>query len=283
MIPRHLVDSSWVKVGWRFHSIAGEPRDAFVFLMLGLAILYLMAGLNFKKPPRIGFIILILTCLMLTQSFSGVIGVIAGLTLFIVFTKISFKNTVSMSFLIFLTVISGYVLLENSPRIQNYAKMILTLAEVMEGDSKMPYLALVQSPDLVPLWLFINKPFEYDFYPFLFGSGIGSASFATNNFMDMVTAEINNPRAQITRLLFESGIIGTYIYLIIHIKPIRKLRSCVPTVRWSTIWLSSIMLFGAVLGHRSNVGLIFVGIVVAILVNRLHYPYILRDAVKSKT
>jgi O-antigen ligase len=242
-----------------------------------------MAGLHLKKPPRLGLILLVLMCLILTQSFSGVIGVIFSLTLFAIFTEKSLKNLLLMLILIFLTVILGYLILEFSPRIQHYAKMILTLPRVMESDSEMPYLVHIQSPDIVPFWLFINKLFEYDYYPLLFGSGMGSASFATNNFMDIATVEINNPRAQIIRLLFESGLIGTYLYLIIHIKPIRKLCSCVPSVGRSTIWLSSIMLFGAVLGHRSNVGLIFVGIVVAILVNRLHYPYILSDTVKCET
>ena len=36
-IPRHIGD---LQVGLRFHSIAGEPRDAFVYLILGLGVLW---------------------------------------------------------------------------------------------------------------------------------------------------------------------------------------------------------------------------------------------------
>ena len=48
-IPRHIGDCTLVgwrltdctTVGLRFHGLAGEPRDAFSFLMLGLSIIAL--------------------------------------------------------------------------------------------------------------------------------------------------------------------------------------------------------------------------------------------------
>ena len=49
-IPRHLSDMR--HVGVRFHGIAGEPRDAFVHLFLGLSLLYLReswTGIKFKR------------------------------------------------------------------------------------------------------------------------------------------------------------------------------------------------------------------------------------------
>jgi len=269
LIPRHLVDSKWVKVGLRFHSIAGEPRDAFVYLLFGLSVLYLMAGLNLKKPPRRIVVVLILFCAMLTQSFSGVIGLIFGLGLFVVFTKPNVKNYTVLFSLICISLIALYLSFDSSLRIQRYANMIITLPEVMQLGNPLPYLIVVQSPDVVPIWLFLQKLIEFDFYPILFGSGIGSASYATNDFLEASTIAINNPRAQITRLVFESGVIGLYIFLIILIKPVQRLRAIVKKNCWVSLWFSSLLLFGAVLGHRSNLGFIFVGIALAIIINRL--------------
>jgi hypothetical protein len=272
LIPRHLVDSGWVQVGRRFHSIVGEPRDAFVYLLFGLSILYLMAGLNLKKPPRRIVVVLILFCAMLTQSFSGVIGLILGLGLFVVFTKPNVKNYTALFSLLCISLLALYLSFDNSVRIQGYVNMIITLPEVMLLGNPLPYLIVVQSPDVVPFWLFLQKLIEFDFYSILFGSGIGSASYATNNFMEAVTFQINNPRAQITRLLFESGVIGLYIYLIILIKPVQRLRPIVKKNCWVGLWYSSLLLFGGMLGHRSNLGIIFAGIALAIIINRLYEP-----------
>lgn len=268
LIPRHLVDSRWVTIGLRFHSLAGEPRDAFVYLFFGLSILYLMTGLNLKTPPKRTFIFLIFFCIALTQSFSGIAGVLFGLILFLIFTKISFKNYLVFVVLILISIIIGYISIKYSLRIQNYINMFLTLPEVFKSSDTLPYLAMVQSPDIVPLWLFLEKILEFDLYSVFFGSGIGSASFATNNFMNITEGIVNNPRSQLTRLLFESGIIATYFYLLILIKPVKWLRGIVKKNYWPLIWVSSIMLFGSVLGHRSNLGLIFVGIVLAVIINR---------------
>jgi hypothetical protein len=272
LIPRHLIDSSWITVGLRFHSIAGEPRDAFVYLFFGLSILYLMAGLNLKSPPRRALIFLIFLCIILTQSFSGILGIFFGLILFVVFRKTSFKNYITFILLILISIIAGYVSMEYSPRIQEYVDMIIKLPEVMKNRDNLPYLVNVQAPDIVPIWLLLTKMLEFDFYSVFFGSGIGSASFAINNFLDISTGVTNNPRSQIVRLLFESGIIGTYIYLLILIKPVKRLSNIVKKNYWPLVWASSIMLFGSVLGHRSNLGLIFSGIVFAIIINRLYKP-----------
>ena len=72
--PRHFSDGR--SVGLRFHGIAGEPRDAFSYLMLSLGILTLRDIWEDKKKLTLFWIILITTATLLTQSFSGVLGIV---------------------------------------------------------------------------------------------------------------------------------------------------------------------------------------------------------------
>ena len=72
--PRHFSDVN-INVGFRFHGIAGEPRDAFSYLMLSLGILALRDIWEDKKKLTLFWIILITTTTLLTQSFSGILGI----------------------------------------------------------------------------------------------------------------------------------------------------------------------------------------------------------------
>ncbi len=267
LIPRHLVDSRWVKVGLRFHGLAGEPRDAFVYLLFGLSILYLNSAIFNKALPSLKLIVIIIACLVLTQSFSGMLGLVFGAVLLLALTKLTVRDYVVALSFIFVVFGIAAIAAEYSARTQMYISMIQHLPQTIT-QKKLPYLVIVQSPDIVPLWLFLNKLINFDIYPIFFGSGIGSASFATNNFMNHVG--VNNPRSQLARLLFESGIIGLYIYLLILVRPIQNLNKKIDKRYRVALWVSVIMLYGAVLGVRSNLGLIFAGISLSIYLNRLY-------------
>ena len=73
LLPRHLSDGTYV--GLRFHGIAGEPRDAFSYLMLSLGIFALRDIWEDKKKLTLFWIILIITSAFLTESFSGILGI----------------------------------------------------------------------------------------------------------------------------------------------------------------------------------------------------------------
>jgi len=281
LIPRHLVDSNWVTVGLRFHSILGEPRDAFVYLLFILSILFLNAAIHEEMKYKYFTMIIIFTCLVFTQSFSGVVGIFISLILLVVFTGIPTKYYKSTLLILCLFILIGIVVSEYSLRINFYTQMALAIPNILQSDSIQPYLigvhyptdivhakhlaylVSVQAPDIIPLWVFLHKIINYDFFSVLFGSGIGSASFTTNNFINEVG--VNNPRGQITRLLFESGVIGTYIYILMLIKPMYNLKLILSNKQQMIILISAIFLCGAALGHRSNLIFMFVGIVIAVI------------------
>jgi hypothetical protein len=76
--PRHFYNDT--RVGFRFHGIAGEPRDAFTYLMLSLGILTLQDIWKDEKKLTLLWVIFIAYTAMLTQSMSGVIGVAMKIT-----------------------------------------------------------------------------------------------------------------------------------------------------------------------------------------------------------
>ena len=71
LVPRHIAD--WRMVGMRFHGLAGEPRDAFVYLFFGLAILHLHAHFRGLKLSKWWYVAIIAAALF-TQSTSGFLG-----------------------------------------------------------------------------------------------------------------------------------------------------------------------------------------------------------------
>ena len=258
-IPRHLVDSRWVQVGFRFHSILGEPRDAFVYLMFACTFLLLYAELKGCKTPKA--IILILLSLILTQSVSGVFGVVIGIgiSLFYLF-KIRWISIKFMPLYLLLLILTIYLMLAYLPHMKQYYAVIFDFLYLDAHEVKNNFFLHAQSPDLIPLKLLIEDFFHYNFSSLLVGNGIGSSSFALNNFFSVNDAIIDNPRSQFVRLFFETGLIGLFLYLIIMTKPILRLKFFIKE-RYNVIFFSSLFLFSAVLGHRSNIGIIFVGMV----------------------
>ena len=281
LIPRHLVDSRWVEMGIRFHSVIGEPRDAFVYLVFMMCVLYLYTGIENKSPPKLSAVVVIAICLFLTQSFSGLVGICFSLLLLIVFTKIPKEHYKITLLLVFISAVVGFVALRYSLRINFFMQMTLTIPEILRNGTIEPYLVgvhfptdivhaqhlaslvTVQAPDIIPLWLVYNRIHDFELYEIIFGSGIGSASYAINNFVH--ATGVNNPRSQFARLIFETGIIGLYFYMVILIQPIKQLKLLVSRHSYLIILISAIFLYGALLAHRSNLGLIFAGIVMAVI------------------
>ena len=266
LIPRHLTDSNWVDVGNRFHSILGEPRHAFVYLVFSIAFLYLRQAVTNKKLSYIYLSILILCCI-LTKAFSGVAGIIFGIILLAIYTKISFKNLIAFFLISIVSFVAIVISVKYSVRIDNYYQMLLTLPDEI-SKVPLPYFLHAQAPELIPLWLFANRIIDVDLIYVLIGSGIASSSYAINNFLSTFMVG-NNPNAQLVRLVYDAGVIGTYLYLMVLINPIRRFLRLINFRNYQVVWISSILLIGASFGVRSNLPFIYSGILLAIITNNL--------------
>ena len=264
-IPRHLVDSGWVGVGVRFHGIAGEPRDAFPYLIFGLLIIQIKATLLDQKTPWI-LLPMVVLALLTTQSGSGVVGIALGAVIFALF---NFKLTrfsagkLKAIFAIILTLALVAYSASQTDRLREYYFAFLDINDLLSSGAELPYLVAVQSNNVFPLWATLQNLLNFNLLPVLFGSGMGSSAIVNSNLGDFGDA-VTNSNAQITRTLFESGFVGLWLYILFFYAPFKILLKHLPKVNQQFFYIVFFMLLGTSLGHRSTTIFVFTGIVISI-------------------
>lgn len=266
IIPRHLVDNRWIHMMWRFHSFCGEPRDAAVYLFFLLAIYSLHCSINKIKVDKT-ILLIILFCIVITQSISAYVGIFLGL-LGLIFLKFSIRLILISAVIsvLFFLLLFNLLKLNQFYRINDAYEGIIKIPYFLENYGVLPSNLIPQSPDIIPLWIMWLKIKSFDFFNVLLGHGFGSASFAVNNFTNYF-AGLNNPRSNLIRYLYEVGLIGTIIYIYIFVIPIKKIKLIINKFYYNQFFIASIFLLSATLGHRSNLYLILIGITISIVVN----------------
>jgi hypothetical protein len=271
VIARHLNDG--VHVGKRWHSMYGEPRDAFAAIILSGCFLFFSHHFIQKiKNIKIIFFILILS-LIFTQSLSGIIGIIFTFGMLIILIMLYKLVNLKYSIIIFsaLVVLAATIFwsFQEFERLEDYYGAIIILASGFLNSEPIYIDGFLsgQAPNIIPVWYRIFEMQSGIFYPFLFGTGLGSAS--TVNGYYMLEAGNMNPHTQISRILFEFGLFGSVIFLYAFIKPLSFFaRKEIPS---KPIRLEIFILFcfvtGTFLAHRSAVLYIFLGITLAYLIN----------------
>ena len=127
---------------------------------------------------------------------------------------------------------------------------------------KVPYVIKASYNNVFPLIISFNEFRNWNPLPLFFGSGLGSSG-VTNS---MIRGYYLNPNNQVTRLIYEYGIIGSIIFFI-SIKNILKNCSISLSNREKDIiFLTFLLMLGGVLAHRTNVWLIWLGLLCAVTV-----------------
>jgi len=272
LIPRLLYDSRWVNVGPRFHSFLGEPRDAFVFLLFGSAVLHLRSVINNTKPPGIFFYIILILCLIATKSFSGIIGLIIGVFFMVCFINFSLKRFLTIFSISIFAIILIYLAINNISRLENFYIVLLSLLVEHEWASpeQMPMLIRFQAPEILPFLEIFDRFITFDIYHLFYGSGLGSASFFLNNYFNSALHIVDNPNAQVVRFLFEAGLIGTLAYLVAIFKPLFLFNNLIENKKKLVTLIPACFFYGSIMGHRSHLDLVFAGILILFLVNQSH-------------
>ena len=257
-IPRRLADSNVTHVGIRFHGLAGEPRDAFVYLIFGIGLLYLRDQLYGKNKYTYLWFIILLVAALLTQSASGYVGLTISLGLILLLQLFRMPVVYLLPSLLILTlIVSVFVInLLDSQRLLNYMEMAPLAVKALQQNTDLPDVIQFQIVNIYPIWLRFNDLIQFNFLPILMGTGIGSASVANSVFFS--DAGISNPHANIIRIFFEAGIIGTLLFLTAFIQPIRELSLSTKTYR--SLIFFTLLVLGVNLGHRSSTIFIFLGI-----------------------
>lgn len=273
IIPRHLfeaIQGSTVYMGPRFHGFAGEPRHAFVYLALGLAV-YLLAAVVFKKKVNFFYLAIILLALVFSQSASGVIGVALFILLVILFGAC--YGYIKPKQLIFITIFLSMMMalsVYSSEHLKLYIEAFQTFFGNLQIEQFLynltfPPMLKGQFADIIPVLYILKELQGYIFFPFLLGHGIGSSSII-NNFVGRNTGsasdELCNPNAQIIRLIFEFGVVGTVLFILAMIRPIILLSTKVRDLKINTriVIISNLAILGCSLAIRSAAPFIFLGI-----------------------
>jgi len=257
-IPRHLSDMT--HVGLRFHGIAGEPRDAFVHLFMGLSLLFLRELWTGKSFNRL-WVPIIITAALLTQSTSGIIGLIIFFSLLILFQlpRMRLQSILLLFLLIILISMAFGYMIMNSPRIQLYIEAAPLALQALERGIDLPPVIMYQINNIYPIWIRWLEVTEMNFLPLFIGTGPGTASII-NGFI-LSEGGILNPHANIIRIFFESGILGTLLFIIAFINPLLKIEKHLDS---NILVFLMLLMLGVLFGHRSSALYTFFGLIIAI-------------------
>lgn len=270
ILPRDMWEGRMV--GFRFHGLAGEPRDAFVYLFFAFGILNIREYYFNNRFLDKKWLIVTVVAALLTQSGSGLIGIIIAVGIFMLnnLGNITFKKVlVILGVLIFSSVLIT-ISIYTSQRLQDYLNVSSFMLDTLKAGEAPPPIIAPQMVNIFPVWDLFTKITNGNFLPVLFGSGFGSASVVNNNMGKGLWNELTNPHSQLIRLLYECGIIGTAIYIKSFIYPIKRITSLYAKSIKQNFLILTIVLLGLNLSHRSTTMFIYLGIFIAtfVIMNR---------------
>ena len=267
ILPRDMSEGR--TVGFRFHGIAGEPRDAFVYLIYSLGILLISDYMINNKIINKKIIYITILAALLTQSVSGLFGIFIGFILFSfsLIKKISLSKLISIFSIFIFFAIMVYISFLSSERIQDYSNVFENFYQILNSGEQIPAIIAPQMVNIYPIWDLYKKILNGNFFPFLFGNGFGSASAINIKLGNGFWGSLSNPHSQLIRLLYESGLIGTILYIKSFIFPINKIinkRIDIPNnIRKYFIFIT-FLIIGLNLGQRSTTIYIYLGFFITV-------------------
>jgi hypothetical protein len=262
-IPRDLSEAR--HVGFRFHGLAGEPRDAFVYLGFGLAVLNLHEYWRRRGSVGRGWVALVLIAAIFTQSASGMLGLIFGVSVLIAASvrEFSVRHVAWLGGAMVVIFAVMLISIRSSPRIQAYMSDATPLLNALEMGLPPPPLITQQMANIYPVWDLYSKTREGNIAPVMMGSGLGTASVVNNNLGG--GGELWNPNSQVIRLLYEVGIVGTAFLVIAFVYPVKVVTSRETANVRRRFLIFTCLLVGLFLAHRSTASFIYLGIFLAAL------------------
>jgi len=262
LIPRHLYDG--INVGNRFHGIAGEPRQAGVFLAFGLSVLYLESVYNSSRMNPF-WLVFTIPAIFLTLSFTSIISFLIFLVLlFPIFIIYINKKPLILLVISFITALTTYIVFQ-IPRVDDYINVFISLLDILERNKDLPYLIRVQLGEVYPLYDQLIAMKEGNLIQLLFGSGIGSSAINNYSYVDTIDA-LGNPNSQLVRSIYESGLLGTLIFILIFYWPILRLKNTNFETKIN-FYIATSLVLAFSLGVRSSSIFIYFGLMCSIIFN----------------
>jgi hypothetical protein len=263
-LPRHAFET---EVGFRFHGLFGEPRDAFGFLILGFSVLWLK-GLWLNKSKSTNYLFFtILVAIFLTKSTSGLIGLVFTFILMVLF-YINFTRVKNIAKpLYFVIPITGVIFLSVSsiPRVGMYYDSFFLLYESLSASLPVSEMVSGYINNAYPIWHRWIEILNLKIIPLLFGTGLGTSSVINNIFLEKDIFVTINPNSNLIRMLYDVGIVGVFLLIMSFLMPIKKIL-ILNKVR-NIIMIMMIFILGAYLAHRSISPFIFLGLLLVVVSN----------------
>lgn len=253
LLGRNISDG--FSVGNRFHGLGGEPRQSAVQMIFYLSF-YLLYCSYFNIKIQKWIIFLLILSLPLTSSMSLFVSVIILIFFLIIFRFIKLK--------LIILIVPVLVFMYFDDRVNSYIYNILNVVDNFQVDEDLPYLIYKQRGSFYPLYDMYNSFRNFELIPILFGNGLGSSG-AINNFYYGDYLGISNPNSQGVRLLFEHGVIGSIIFIISLIWPIKYLAKNVDNETKNFCILGMILVLSATLSVRSPIIFIYLGVMTLFL------------------
>lgn len=269
VLPRHLSEAGEAFTGARFHGLAGEPRQAFSHLLLGLAVFHLAAWIRGRRLSR-WWIAAVAAAALLTQSASGLLGLVFFGVLYLAcnVTRVSVSRVFWGAASLVLLGTAIFVAVLSSDRILAYLEAGRDLWYVLESGRELPYLVVTQISSIYPVYDLTVKFRELDWLPLVLGSGLGSTSVLNNlipNAMPVdLEVQLANPNSQLVRTVYEVGLVGTGFFLLSFIRPIAHLTNRLRAADRRRFLFFTLLLLGVVLANRSSASFIYLGLCLAV-------------------
>lgn len=259
LLVRHLAEYHYAEIaeiGIRFHGLAGEPRDAVSQLLLLMAVLFVLKT-KFRatiSAIQSWCVPVLLLAIVLCQSISGYIAI----PIFAVLISIYFKKSyVSVKFILSgVVIIVGcylfltYSLSDKDSRILYYVNTYTGITEDLSNGSILNADQMTQILNIFPLVKLYDYCTGGNILLCLFGSGLASSGFAN---AQLAVEGVSFPHSQISRVMFELGLVGTVMYVsffvaLVNVSRKLTLEDC-EFNQTSLMWGMAII--SAVLAHRS--------------------------------
>ena len=160
-----------------------------------------------------------------------------------------------------------YFVEEFIPRVGNivgYYEAFSDVWFVLESKAALPYFIKIQLGEVYPLYDFISMIRNGEILSVLFGSGLGSAAIVNYSYVDALDA-YGYPNSYGVRLIYESGIIGSLIYLLAFFVPVRILATPLRKTEKTKLYTYTVLVLSACLALKSPLIYIFLGVVISTL------------------
>jgi hypothetical protein len=263
LFDRHLSYDEKFFIGYRFHGILGEPRDAMVFLVYALAIINLERIINGNNKLIRTIYLLCFLAFSTSQSGSFLIGIVMFPFIYVFFhsEKIKLLHP-RYIFWAILGLVFVYFAITVSTRVSYYWDQIIMVPYMLENQIALPSRIKNQMVNIYAFWVLYKDIISFDFiHPLI---GYGAAASAMIKPETLFGYDWANPHAQIPRLILEFGLIGSFLWVSILVKPIFKLKKYLSLINWNRAFFLTIFLCASSLAHRSHLIYIYVGLIYSV-------------------